>query len=51
MDQETLDKFLDDATHKLRAMWEAAGGSPIEEQELDSLNDLLTAFFVDKVSP
>lgn len=48
--EDDFDAFLDDATHKVREMWEDRHGRPLTIDELYALNDLLTAFFADKRS-
>lgn len=48
--ENDFDTFLDDATHKVKEMWQGCQGRPLTMDELYALNDLLTAFFADKRS-
>ena len=43
-----LDTFLDDATHEVHNIWCARKGRFLTSQELQALNDALTAFFSGK---
>ena len=40
-----FDKFLDDATHVVRELYEAAGGHKMDLDEMHSLNDEIERFF------
>jgi hypothetical protein len=48
MTDETFDKFLDNATHRVADLWEEVSGKTLALEEKYRLNDVLTAFFSSK---
>ena len=51
MTDEQLDEFLTNAVLEVAARWELAGGTKLDMDEINDLNEVLDTFFAPKHTP